>query len=125
MIKILIIINAAVFIMQLVTGFLNFPFINVFFSLNPDKVTNFHIYQLVSYSFLHANFMHLVLNMLALWMFGAELEEYWGKKNILIFYLFTAFTGGLLTWAVHFFHPQGIVVGASGAVFGIMCAYAL
>ena len=125
MIKILIIINASVFIMQLVSGFLNFPFINVFFSLNPDRVSNFHIYQLVSYSFLHGSFMHLVLNMLALWMFGAELEEYWGKKNILIFYLFTAFTGGLLTWAVHFFYHQGIVVGASGAVFGIMCAYAL
>ena len=94
------------------------------FSLLPLE-GGFQIWQLFTYMFLHADIIHLIFNMLPLWMFGSELEEMWGRK-IYDFYL-TCGVGAAV--ANLFFAPMfsqvGPTVGASGAVFGILIAFGL
>lgn len=80
----------------------------------------FHIYQLVTHMFLHGGWLHLLFNMYALWLFGAMLERNWGGKIFLIFYLISglgaAFTQILLV-------PNSMVIGASGAIMGLLAAF--
>ena len=61
---------------------------------------NFQIYQLVTSMFLHANFMHLFMNMFALWMFGRTLEYEMGSKRFLLYYMVTGIGAGLLQLGV-------------------------
>lgn len=125
-VKILVLINIGVFIAQFLSAKMGMV-LEDFFALTPHLVLHkFFIHQLLSYAFLHGDFMHILFNMLALWMFGSELETYWGKKNFLYFFLFSSFLGGLLSLIVHSLgYPQGTILGASGGIFGIMVAYAL
>jgi membrane associated rhomboid family serine protease len=95
-------------------------------------VGQFRIWQLGTYLFLHAGVFHLVFNMLALWMFGTELDRIWGTRYFLKFYFVTGIGAGVLTVLVSLlpfaFAQQlehSIVIGASGAIFGLLLAYAL
>jgi membrane associated rhomboid family serine protease len=88
----------------------------------------FQLWRLVTYMFLHdpGNYFHILFNMLVLWMFGAEMEELWGKKRFTIFYLVCGVGSGLFS-LVNLFSPTMSfvrVLGASGAVLGILTAYA-
>jgi membrane associated rhomboid family serine protease len=92
----------------------------------------FRIWQLVTYMFLHGGVFHILFNMLALWMFGAELERLWGTRYFLKFYFVTGIGAGVLTvlfsllpfdFAQQLQHS--IVIGASGAIYGLLLAYAL
>ncbi|MBI4460913.1 MAG: rhomboid family intramembrane serine protease [Acidobacteria bacterium] len=93
------------------------------FMLTPYAVTHqLALWQLVSYLFLHAGFWHILFNMLALWMFGCELERTWGPRKFLRYYFLTGIGAGL---TVILLNPSGIIptVGASGAVYGVLLAY--
>ncbi|MCH8328338.1 MAG: rhomboid family intramembrane serine protease [Candidatus Marinimicrobia bacterium] len=82
------------------------------------------IWQPLTYLFLHAGFWHLAMNMLALWMFGSELEREWGGPAFLRFFIITGVGAGLVT--VLFTGGSTIpVVGASGAIYGVLLAYGL
>lgn len=82
------------------------------------------IWQPATYMFLHAGFWHVAMNMFVLWMFGSELEREWGGPAFLRFYLVTGIGAGLVT--VLFDLNSAIpVVGASGAVYGVLLAYGL
>ncbi|OFW17841.1 MAG: hypothetical protein A3F69_05715 [Acidobacteria bacterium RIFCSPLOWO2_12_FULL_66_10] len=90
------------------------------------------IWQLATYMFLHGGMFHIVFNMLALWMFGTELERIWGTRNFLKFYFVTGIGAGALTVAFSLlpfeFAQQlqlSVVIGASGAVYGLLLAYAM
>lgn len=88
------------------------------------------IWQLVTYAFLHAGLLHLLFNMLALWMFGAQLEQDWGYKIFMQFYFFCAVGGALTTIVVAFTgvlgaNPYVSTVGASGAIFGLLLAFGI
>jgi rhomboid family protein len=91
-----------------------------------------HVWQLLTYMFIHAGGFHLIFNMLALWMFGAELERIWGTRFFLKFYFITGVGAACLTVLVSLL-PFGVmqqlyvsdVVGASGAIYGLLLAYAL
>ena len=85
-------------------------------------------WSLVSYQFLHGNFAHIAFNMLALFFFGPRLEERMGGGNFLALYLLSGVGGALLSLALPAetlsgFGPRPIV-GASGAVYGVLAAYA-
>jgi membrane associated rhomboid family serine protease len=82
------------------------------------------LWQIVSYMFLHGGFFHILLNMFALWMFGSDLERVWGTRRFLVYYFFTGIGAGIMTVLVT---PHGYVptIGASGAIYGILLAYAL
>jgi membrane associated rhomboid family serine protease len=95
-------------------------------------VRNFWLWQLATYMFLHGGIFHIVFNMLALWMFGTELEGIWGTRYFLKFYFVTGIGAAVLTVLfsllpfgfaeqVHFAN----VIGASGAIYGLLLAYAL
>lgn len=90
---------------------------------------HFEPYQIVTHMFMHANTMHLFFNMFAIFMFGPILEMTWGPKRFLIYYFFTAFGAMLLHTLVSYYAADGVwenmpgVLGASGAVFGLLLGY--
>ncbi|GAB4250094.1 MAG: hypothetical protein Kow00109_26070 [Acidobacteriota bacterium] len=121
----LVLINAAVFVWQLLAGWMGGYEIIAIFGLTPALVLGkLFVWQLVTYLFLHADFFHIFFNMFALWMFGSELERYWGSRAFLRYFFVTGVGAGLLSVAVD---PWSTVptIGASGAVYGILLAYAL
>lgn len=83
---------------------------------------NFRVWQLVTHMFMHGGFMHLLFNMFGLWMFGAVLEQTWGPKRFLQFYLLSGLFAGL----AHLLLTSGIgyAVGASGAIMGVFAGFA-
>lgn len=90
------------------------------------------VWQLVTYMFIHAGLFHILFNMLALWMFGSELERIWGTRFFLKFYFITGIGAACLTVCASLlpFGPlqqlyASDIVGASGAVYGLLLAYAL
>ncbi|MBN2135163.1 MAG: rhomboid family intramembrane serine protease [Acidobacteria bacterium] len=122
-IKILIIANSIVFGFSYISQGINIFFLKNF-SLIPNMITTkFQIWRLVTYMFLHADFMHILFNMLFLWWFGSELEKIWGPKLFLKYYFITGILGG----AFHLVQPNSPipVIGASAAVMGILLAYGL
>ena len=99
-------------------------------ALIPAAVMHGWIFQLVTYSFVHAGVLHILFNMLGLWMFGAQLESDWGYKRFLEFYFFCVIGAALTTIAVSYTGLGGVVpstptVGASGGVLGILMAFGM
>ena len=87
---------------------------------------SFHIWQLVTYMFLHANFWHFFCNMFAVLMFGPSIENQWGSKKFLTYYMVSGIGAGLvqeLVWMLSMSGAMSITIGASGAVFGILFAF--
>ena len=95
-------------------------------------VRNLWLWQLATYMFLHGGAFHIVFNMLALWMFGTELEYRWGTRFFVKFYAVTGVGAGVLTVLFSLLPIAAAqplyfanVIGASGAIFGLLLAYAL
>jgi membrane associated rhomboid family serine protease len=138
--KNLLIINGVVFLLQfllnnmVIGGLPGWYVINKWFALNPlngydaaGQPYNFQVWQLITYQFMHGNFSHILFNMFALWMFGMEIENLWGSKKFLYFYLSAGVVAGLLHL---FLSPllgggSAVTIGASGAVYGVLAAFAL
>lgn len=115
----LIIINVIVFIAQnVLDSTLN---LTMRFALYPYNSGYFEPYQLVTHMFLHGGIFHILFNMWALWLFGSVLEKIWGPKKFLIFYLVCGLAAGL---AETFLVSGGPAIGASGAVMGLLGAFA-
>ena len=79
----------------------------------------------VTYMFVHGGFMHLFMNMLALFFFGPPLEQKWGSRFFLRFYLVTGLGGAAFSVLLYSLTGPTIMVGASGAIFGLLVAFAL
>ncbi len=97
--------------------------VSYYFGLRPVAILESGwAWQLVTYMFLHGSFMHILFNMLALWMFGSQLEGDWGTREFVRYYFFTGIGAGILTVILlpHQFFPT---IGASGAIFGLLLAY--
>jgi len=127
-IKALIIANVAAFLASLAV-----PAITLAFAVIPAKVfTQLAVYQLVTYMFLHGGIGHLLVNMLSLWMFGTELERRWGTRFFTKYYFITGIGAGMTTllWSISplpyadqiYFSAM---IGASGAIYGVLLAYAM
>lgn len=147
--KQLLIINCIAFLAsQLV------PSITSWCGLHYWQASQFHIYQLVTYIFMHGGWAHLFFNMFALWMFGAVMERTWGSKRFIIYYLVCGIGAGLLqeisqTFIVYYaISPESMnqfleisrispdtllqqqlnmmtTVGASGSIYGILLAFGM
>lgn len=125
----LIIINVIVFVAQMVfdksgydvTGGNNLGWLTSRIGLWSIDTGLFKPYQLVTHMFAHGGFLHILFNMYALWLFGAPLERLWGPKRFLIFYLVCGLTAGVTEM---FLVPVGFAIGASGAVMGLLGAFA-
>ena len=127
-IKALIIANVAMFVLAFVV-----PSITLRLGLRPQDVfTGLAIWQPVTYLFLHGGIFHILFNMLALWMFGTELERMWGSRYFTRYYFITG-VGAAATTLVLSLMPIGaadqlyysLTIGASGAVYGILLAYGM
>ncbi|GHU40526.1 glpG protein [Spirochaetia bacterium] len=119
---ILIIINAIVF-----AGGRLIPTLTTYLSMNPILVVKYGmVWQFFTYMFAHASYSHIIFNMLALFVFGNQLEHYIGSKEFLLYYLLTGFLAGVFSFVV--FMLTGafnvFLLGASGALFAVQLAYA-
>jgi membrane associated rhomboid family serine protease len=124
----LVLINVIVFLGQQLT-----PQIQAWFALVPQQVvTQGRVWELVSYMFLHGGFTHLLFNMFGLVIFGSDLERWWGSRDFLKYYFITGIGAGVIHVAAAYAFPGGFppsyivpTIGASGAIFGILVAYAM
>lgn len=146
--KNLLIINCLVFF----AGFV-MPWLSDFGGLHFFLASDFNLFQLLSYQFLHGGFTHLFFNMFALWMFGRIMESVWGPKKFLFYYLSCGVGAGLIQEIAQFFQFYYIIqsqmpdvslvdlfaigeqqshalngwttIGASGSVYGILLAFGM
>jgi membrane associated rhomboid family serine protease len=126
--KALILVNVGMFLATWVM-----PSLTPTLGLVPVAVVEqFRVWQLVTYMFLHGGMFHILFNMLALWMFGAELERTWGTRYFLQFYFIVGVGAAGVTLLVSLlpfvFSQQlyySVTIGASGAIYGLLLAYAL
>ncbi len=131
----LIVANVAIFIVEALIlpglaggtiGPNRFPITHVYLALWPIDTEYFGVWQYFTYMFEHGGFSHLFLNMLVLWMFGIELEQTWGSKKFLMFYLACGLGAGIIHSLVTLFMGPGApTVGASGAIMGVSVAFAM
>lgn len=122
MVQWLLIANTVIFLLQNAVGF---RWMNYRFGLVPLLIReNLMYWQFVTYLFLHGDLLHFLFNMFVLWMFGCEIERAWGSRQFLRYYFLTGIGAGIFTFIFSFNSPIP-TIGASGALFGIMVAYAL
>lgn len=138
-VKWLLIVNVAVWLgLEIILGkwVLGVRFHEILGMVPKAVIQDFWIWQIFTYMFLHSTMtpMHLVLNMLMLWWLGSELEQRWGSRFFLVYYLVTGVGAGVIYLVLHtllFIFGKGLgawlvpVVGASGAIFGLMLAYGI
>ncbi len=130
-VKILIIANAAVYVLQTLlgggmTGRIG-PMTDWLGFIPQNAIFGLEIWRFFTYMFLHGGMMHIGFNMLALWMFGGQIEARWGQRTFLTYYVICGL-GGAVTYGL--FNLIGFssfvpMIGASGAVYGILLAYGL
>ncbi|MDQ6762918.1 MAG: rhomboid family intramembrane serine protease [Bacteroidota bacterium] len=116
----LIIINAIVFLAQLV--FDNTWQLTDRIALYSYSSGLFEPYQLVTHMFAHGGWLHIFFNMYALWLFGSVLERIWGPKKFLIFYLVCGLAAGIAQ--MFLVHSMAPAIGASGAIMGLLAGFA-
>ncbi|NIO23041.1 MAG: rhomboid family intramembrane serine protease [Candidatus Aenigmarchaeota archaeon] len=118
----IILVNLAFFVVQIF-----FPLFTDILSLTPSLALSGHYYQFVSYMFLHGGIMHIVLNMFVLAIFGFPLEQTLGRNRFLIVYMISGIGSAIfyILMMMLMMGEMGIgLLGASGAVFGVLAAYA-
>jgi membrane associated rhomboid family serine protease len=132
-VKWLILINAGVYLAMALLKAAAPDFgepLSLILSLIPQMVMRGWITQLITYSFVHVSFWHILGNMLWLWWFGAQLEMDWGRKRFVEFYFFCVVGAALTTIAVSYTGLGGVTpgtptAGASGGILGILMAFAM
>ena len=121
---VLLAVNIIVFLIEMLDSSRRIEYI---LALVPQLVIqNGAWWQIVTYMFDHANFWHIFFNMLTLFMFGVQLEHKMGSTEYLVFYFVCGVGAGLATLAVNYAAGMGAipVLGASGAIFGLLLAFA-
>lgn len=125
MVKMLILINVAVFILQQIGG----GRVEYLFAASGDTpIFAVQLWRLLAFQFLHGGLGHILFNMLGLYFFGTALERIWGSRHFMAYYLTCGAVGGLLyviASLIGYFPERGILVGASGGVLGLMAAVAI
>jgi membrane associated rhomboid family serine protease len=111
----LLIINTIIFLVQYIE-----PGITNYMMFVPAAIL-YQPWTIVTYMFAHGSFMHLLFNMLGLFFFGPPLEARWGSNRFLKYYFICGMGGALLS----LLQPYSPIIGASGAVYGVMLAFAL
>jgi len=120
-VKNLILANVAVFVVSLVAG----PDFNQHFGLVPHRVlADRWVWQPVTYMFVHGGLFHLFFNVFMLWMCGMPIEDQWGTKEFLKFYFACGLSVALVKIAV-WPHSTIPLIGASGAIYGLLVAFAV
>lgn len=126
-IKTLLIINLVFFAIECIAKMMSgYDWFTAYNALYPVGHPNFVFYQYISYMFIHGSFMHLFFNMWQLMIFGPAIEQLYGSKRTAIYYILCGLGSAIAHQACALFGimPPAVVVGASGAIYGIMAAAA-
>lgn len=130
-VRTILIANVAMFVVTFLAPGIVLPWLG----LSPAAVIeNGRVWQLVTYLFVHSPtaFTHILFNMLAVWMFGVDLERRWGTRGFVVYYFVTGVGAGVCSvlvsllpfaWAARSY--GAITIGASGAVYGLLMAWAM
>ena len=121
-IKILIIINVGLFLLRFVAK--SQIDLAGIFGLSPNTVWPM-IWQPITYMFIHGDLFHVLINMFVLWMFGSEMESIWGRAQFLRYYFLTGVGSGLVWLLFNTGQSYSVLIGASGAIYGILIAYGM
>jgi membrane associated rhomboid family serine protease len=128
-VKWLIISNVAVYLVYFFGSWIRGEPIFGSLELMPSAVIRGAVWELVTYLFLHSltSFTHILFNMLMLWMFGAPIEQTWGTKRFLQYYFVCGIGAGICVVLVNlaFGNPHQRVLGASGAIYGLLLAFGM
>lgn len=126
-VKSLIIINVIIFLAQEFAPTSYSEVFTVLFGLCPNTFISHHFYwQIFTYMFLHGGWAHILFNMLSLWMFGGDLEQKWGSRRFLFYYLTSGIGAGFFILLLNNFNaPDSNTIGASGAIYGLLLAYGI
>lgn len=130
-VKKLMIINAAVFILQQLAGIFSPGYMESVFGLSHAGFAySFMIWQPFTYMFLHGGWLHIIFNLVALWMFAGEVENLLGEKRFLRFYLLSGFGAGIFIAMMNYYvftnyGTAPVTIGASGAIYAILLAYGI
>ena len=125
-VKLLLITNVVAWVLNLIV-----PSMTLYLGLSPQEVfRGFAFWQPFTYMFLHdtRGFSHILFNMLSLWMFGTELERRWGTRFFTKYYFVTGVGAALTTLLVALVSDSAyysLTVGASGAIYGLLIAWAM
>jgi membrane associated rhomboid family serine protease len=129
MTTILLILLFACFVAQKIAEGVCAPgLVDSWFALSTQGLRDGRVYQLITFQFMHAGWLHLLGNMFTLYFFGRAMEETLGRRGLLRLYLLSGTIGGLVYAAVAFIFPKYFdipVVGASAGVFGLIAAFAI
>lgn len=113
--------NVILFLITLIgQNVMSFPITN-YLALFPYDSPNFNLYQFISSMFMHANITHILFNMLALLSFGPHVENQLGERKFILFYFIMGIGAALLQMSL----THGSMIGASGAIFGVMVYYTM
>ena len=128
-VKNILIINVLLFIIKslwerhLIPSAIN---LDRYLDLFPINSKEFMPHQFITYMFMHADISHIFLNMLGVYMFGSILENVWGAKRFINFYLLCGLGAAGLQLAISYFNNEySVLLGASGALFGLLVAFAM
>ena len=147
--KNLLILNILAFIAGIMLSRMGIDLNNIL-GLHFFLANDFHLWQVITYMFMHGSFMHILMNMFMLWMFGMVMENVWGPKKFLLYYIVTGIGAGLCQELAQYanYMAEGLnryqyiatemgripmenylnlwtTVGASGAVYGVLLAFGL
>lgn len=129
--KKLMLLNGGLYLLQQIFGLIFPGAVERIFGLTHIGIFyEFKIWQPVTYMFLHGSLLHIIFNLIALWMFGGELELRWGKKIFLQYYILSGIGAGffIMIMNVIIYNNYGyspVTIGASGAIYGILLAYGM
>ena len=120
----LMLASAGVYLLQLILQRAGVDVLTGSFGLSVGGMLQGHVWTLVTYLFLHGGVLHLLVNMLMLYMLGSEIERRLGIGHYLTLYFVSGVLGGLGWWMLTWPY-EGVCVGASGAIFGLLGAFAM
>ena len=133
-VKLIMVINCVVFIIQQFANIImpvDRNFLEYIFGISHGGLfINLMIWQPLTYMFLHGGWLHIIFNLIALWMFAGELENQWGTKKFIRYYILSGIGAGLFIALMNYiaYNSYGftsVTIGASGAIYAILLAYAM
>ena len=132
-VKLLLVVNFSIFIIQQITGLFSYGALEQIFGLSHNGLVYHHFaWQLVTYMFFHGGWLHIFFNLFALWMFAGELEQLWGTKAFLKYYLLSGIGAGVFIALMNAYfvskNPDMMflpTLGASGALYALLLAYGM
>ncbi|HEY0565738.1 MAG TPA: rhomboid family intramembrane serine protease [Terriglobales bacterium] len=124
-------INTGIYLLTILAGAAGAAAVNsyleIYGALRPVDVVHGRLWELLTYAFIHFEFWHWFGNMIAIWMFGSQLEQIWRSRRFLELFFFSAIGAALTTVVLSYMrvlgNPSAPTIGASGGVFGLLMAF--